>query len=167
MGNTRSVKWIIWEEEKWPQKAKDLTRPNLEAWCLKFNDVDYGELSLVRHRDFKTQLPLEGKRQWANGWFYSQRDRGERVRRRKRVKKVRKNTRVKDREQTQTRSIHPPCDHEMLLNNRNRWALSDLEGKSVILFSPWYKRLLFLLHCCSCCLPHLSNLMYFIRIHCI
>lgn len=63
MSNTRSVKLIIWEEEKWLQKAKDLTGPNLEAWCLKFNDVDYGDLSLVRHRDFKTRLPLEGKRQ--------------------------------------------------------------------------------------------------------
>ncbi len=37
----------------------------------------------------------------------------ERVKRRKSANQVRKNTRVKDREQTQTLSIHLPYDHEL------------------------------------------------------
>lgn len=37
----------------------------------------------------------------------------ERVKRRKSAKQFRKNKRVKDREQTQTLSIHLPYDHEL------------------------------------------------------
>ncbi len=47
-----------------------------EAWCLKFDDIDCVDFSLKRHQDTKTRLPLERKRQWANEWFYFQRDGG-------------------------------------------------------------------------------------------
>ncbi len=64
-------------KKQWPQKLYTvLTWPNREAWCLKFDDIDCADFSLVRLQDTKTRLPLERKRQWANGWFNSQRDGG-------------------------------------------------------------------------------------------
>lgn len=40
-------------------KRPDLTGPNREAWCLKFDDIDCVDLSLVKHQDFKTRQSLE------------------------------------------------------------------------------------------------------------